>query len=878
MAAVSDLDQAIDRLSHAVRTQEDRKVVFLTGSGISAPNVPGTQEMVTILLDELGAKPASDLRASFGVLSDSDQYLAAAHELQRRRGDIGLAAAISKGVRRALNSSYTGSGTDLELIPDSAWNVPDAQRLLGELFAEIPPQQAGAVITTNFDPLTEVSFRRNNVAATPLAVPGAMAFPIDAICGPLPIVHLHGFWEKTATLSTAVQLETQRPQIERMITRLLDKAILVVMGYGGWNDSFTRALSQMIIEGHTTSLQTEIMWLQYGKQEGIASHPLLRSIQGQAGVSIYSEIPAVDFLEGVIKELSALNRPPKKSPLGWMPPASAATSPTTEDLRKYVEGAQPNWHTSGEMPMLRNALHAYEAVRTACADATSRLLVITGPAGEGKTTALLQVATKIAENLPDANVLYRNPGAPRVTSDWVNQIASENDLSVLFVDDADLIADQVHHATLNRDEAIKGQIIWVLALHTSYVRSGKIAPKLAAAHARTVEFEPFSADDAKELAAAWQRHRLLPEEYEAYPNQAIADIVSEAGASTSQGRSLFGSILHLWGSDDLEDRVGHMLTNVSRLSIAGVSFKQLLGSVALTQVAWDPEAENGEGLSVAALGALAKTTNHDIVRLVVEPLGREVGISQVGDRVYMRHPSIAKAVVDILRDRGELEGVAQNISHRGSLMRYSNAYYRPDFNSAYMLSRKLQGPEALAASLGAVHGAPRRLEPRVTAIATLRENGELKKAQKYAVTLAGSLEKYDDQLQTQRGFFVEWSVVESRLGNNQRALEMAIRAVSDQIPGFLSLDKLEYGLVNIAGASDKLAYAGVAGASVLRVATGKVLNRLPAGQIKFRHLAEVEDTSSLFEIGRDFRTAAEHFAPHGTTFRKMTSALRVNVK
>jgi hypothetical protein len=121
-------------------------------------------------------------------------------------------------------------------------------------------------------------------------------------------------------------------------------------------------------------------------------------------------------------------------------------------------------------------------------------------------------------------------------------------------------------------------------------------------------------------------------------------------------------------------------------------------------------------------------------------------------------------------------------------------------------------------------------------------------------------------------------VVESRLGNNQRALEMAIRAVSDQIPGFLSLDKLEYGLVNIAGASDKLAYAGVAGASVLRVATGKVLNRLPAGQIKFRHLAEVEDTSSLFEIGRDFRTAAEHFAPHGTTFRKMTSALRVNVK
>lgn len=230
---LSDLEYAIDRLSHVVAVEETRKVVFLTGSAMSTPQIPGTQEMVSLFLDTLSPEVAKNIRSTFTGLSAPEQYLKAAFEVQRRRGDYGLASAIGTGVRRALKTNYMSMESDTNTIPDTAWNLPPAQRLLGELFHKIPPQQAGAVITTNFDSLTEISFRRNNVPATPLAVPGTMAFPIDAICGPLPIVHLHGLWEKTATLSTAIQLDKERPQIERMITRLLDNAILVVVGYGG---------------------------------------------------------------------------------------------------------------------------------------------------------------------------------------------------------------------------------------------------------------------------------------------------------------------------------------------------------------------------------------------------------------------------------------------------------------------------------------------------------------------------------------------------------------------------------------------------------------------------------------------------------------------
>ncbi|GAB3523461.1 P-loop NTPase [Arthrobacter monumenti] len=871
---MSDIDQAIDRLSYAIQHEEDRKIVFLTGSGLSAPEVPSTKAMVSIFLNEVGNDPK--LKERVRTLSESDQYQAAAREVQRRRGDRGLAAAIGKGVLQALNSDAISAGVDPESIKDTDWNLPVAQKLLGELFSQIPHQQKGAVITTNFDSLTEASFNLHQISSTPLAVPGTQAFPIDAILGPLPIVHLHGSWEKTATLSTALELGKERPDIQRMITRLLDKSILVVLGYGGWDDSFTRTLTQMIKDGHTSSLETEIMWLQYGPQSGIKAHPLLNDINGIAGINVYCEIRAEDFLKGVIDEVGILKRASKTVPLGWSAaPSSTDNTFTKSTLLRYMDGAHPSWASAQQMPMLDNAIDALSTVKEACSSGDSKFIVISGPAGEGKSTALHQVAMKLVTEHPDANILNRNPAAPRITPDWIEYVAVSSDLSILFIDDADLVFDQVYQSHLALEEGTRGRIIWVLSMHTSYLRSQHVQNKLSNQNAIVLEFEQFSEGDALALAEAWQHHSLLPASYADYSKDAVASMISDAGES-SQGRSLFGSILHLWGGEGLYDRVNDLLARIARLAIAGISFKHLLSAVAVTQVAWDLEADQGAGLSLAALGVLANVTNQDVVRLVVEPLGREVGISQIGDRVYVRHPSIANAIYDILSGHEELESVVVDIARKGAAMRYSGDYTSADYACAYKIARQLSGGEALAASFAAVDGAPGRLEPRVTAIAVRRENGQLRTAQKYALEISKRLPEFADHMQFQRGFYVEWAVVESRLGNYERALNLAIHAVSDQVSGFLPLDKLQYGLVNIAAFSDKLVRSGGSSAVQLRQATGKALNRVPENSDRFSRFAELGDNSSLFTITREFRTAALAFAPSGATFRKMQEVIRLN--
>lgn len=213
-----DTEQAIDRIVHLISNEEDRKVVFLTGSGISRPVVASTEQLTDLFLEELGPS-SGQVRTRISSYSISDKYQAAAQELKQRRGERSLSAAVKKAVLKALDEDRRDEIKDLEHISPNDWNLPPAQRLLGELAAKIPRQQLGAVITTNFDPLTEAAFERNDVRNATLATPGNQAFPIDSVYGVVPIVHLHGYWVSTATLSTSMHLNNERPQIERMIWR-----------------------------------------------------------------------------------------------------------------------------------------------------------------------------------------------------------------------------------------------------------------------------------------------------------------------------------------------------------------------------------------------------------------------------------------------------------------------------------------------------------------------------------------------------------------------------------------------------------------------------------------------------------------------------------
>lgn len=819
------IDQAVDRIVHLIRHEEDRKVVFLTGSGMSIPQVPSTADMIELFLDELGTA-GNQLKPRLSTMSLSEQYQAAAEELKARRGDRGLSAAVKKAVLRALHPDRASALTNPDEITHADWALPPAQRVLGELAGRIPRQQLGAVITTNFDPLTEAAFEGSGVRIATLATPGNQAFPIESVLGVLPIIHLHGFWATTATLSTSMHLNTQRPNIERMLNRLLESSVLIVLGYGGWEDSFTRALSRMLEDGYMSSLETEIIWLQHSGPESVAAHPLLSKIQGEPGVNCYFHIGAQEVLGRVVEQLHTLDRANKITYPGWDGPPSEYGKPTRRQMVAYFNGAHPDWDISAMMPRLTNTRHVFDGLLRASENDDDAVILLSAPAGEGKTTALQQCAIDFASAHPESTVLLRRAGAPTITKEWIQHIRGASAQTIIFADDADLILDEVR-AELSADQpASSGQLVWVLAAHSTYAKSQVANRLLSLVRSIVIEFRPITSDDVTDLSQLWVNERALPPSLTNKTADEVSALVqSDLGPASSEA-SLFGSMLGLWHGEGLRDRVNDLLSKLSRFEVAGVNFRYLLAAVAITQYAWGSQGEI-EGISLAAFGRLAKVESEDVTRLIIRPLGREVGISQIGEKVFVRHPAIAEAVFEIFRESGELDGLVHEISRQGAVLRVDPDHTASDSNAAYRLARKLKGTAAVQAATGAIEGAADLLEPRVTLLATLRENDRADQASEYATALEKHLREYEDHRQTIRGFYVEWSVLEASRGHLDSALQLAIRSVSDEVDAHLQGKQLGYALNSIRRYAYRLSLANRPGAMELQNASKAVLGLLP---------------------------------------------------
>lgn len=836
-----DLERAIDRVSYLIEAEEDRKITFLTGAGISIPNMPSTAEFVEIFLGELG-KSSNSIRQSILSMDEGESYRHVASELKQRRGERGLAAAVRKGVLSALSSELINSASDTDKITYKDWNLPPSQKLFGELISGVPRQQLSAIFTTNFDPLTEASLEAQGVERVTLSTIATDTIDLDAVIGHLPVVHLHGFWEKSATLSTALHLNAERSGVERMINRVLQKSVLIVIGYAGWNDSFMRALSRTVEAGNMANLDAEVLWLSYSPESKLKSNSLVYNLRDKPGVNFYYGVDASKFLKGVISRISELKRDSHSSFVGWEVPPEIPSSPQRSASRAYFMGAHPSWSIAHSMPELSNTVSLKKWVRNLVQISTDNLLIVSAPAGEGKSTAMMQSAISVRSEHSDVNVQFRMPGAQAISPEWILYLRKEFPLSVIFVDEADLVVEEIDQALRDSADAVGGAIIWVLAMHSSYSRSSYVTRLTGHISHRVLDFERIDRADALTLAEKWVSSSILPLGLESSSADEMADRMIPKDGMHPNGESLFGAVLGLWKGDSLTDRVFELMNRLSKLHVSGVNFKYLFSAVAVTQFAWSGDSQR-VGLNVAVFAKLAKTDNRDVMGLVINPLGREVGISRVGDNLLVRHPSIAEAVMDILERGGEMSDLAYDIGRQGAKIRYSPNYSEEESKTAYRLTRKLVGESAVRAGMGAIDGAIEYLEPRVTMMATFRSNNDLERANDYALGLEKSLSRYQDSRLTSRGFYVEWSVIEAALGHLDLAIKHALYALSDNVEGPLQSRHLSYALNSLRSHARKLEVTGRSGARELSLAVEQI-SGLPSVQSSVRQKSDQRSSSA----------------------------------
>lgn len=386
---------------------EKKSVNFLLGSALTAPDgekmeagVPGVAAIIKRVENLFHRTPeASELSTELsGCSSDAARYQTAMEFLLHCRGQLALNEVIRDCVLEARTghpiSEIKTSGFEKLDQEVSNWHLRSGIRALGELVHEFPESFTGPILTTNFDPLIEISIRKAGGQAQSVFLTGDGAFDNVAGGNLYRVVHFHGYWHGSDTLHTPSQLSRIRPKLEGCLRDHLSKGVLVVVGYGGWDDVFSQTLLKVVSEGRSA---LDIIWCFYSSddQEILNRSQFFNTVapvlnQGMVvykGIDCHSLFPEV--LERVRKETVAT----QEEIVRITPRVSTQDTLTSSDeisIAEHTEAASYPINDEDEAfecdsPPSVSSWIGRSVELDKLADASARVVAITGMGGKGKS-------------------------------------------------------------------------------------------------------------------------------------------------------------------------------------------------------------------------------------------------------------------------------------------------------------------------------------------------------------------------------------------------------------------------------------------------------------------------------------------------------------
>lgn len=200
------------------------------------------------------------------------------------------------------------------------WRLPKGIDYLGRILTERPTAFGEQVLTTNFDPLIEVAVARHGGRCSSQSYKTDGTFDSLITEGStINVRHLHGFWrsnqgDNRSLLNSPEDLTKQRLVLSSSIADLVRETLVVVVGYGAWDDVFTGALSNL-----RTARQYEVLWAFYSDDNAElerASTSLTTKIGDTQSIVFYKGVDSNVLFPDLYDSLSPAKSPrPKASPL-----------------------------------------------------------------------------------------------------------------------------------------------------------------------------------------------------------------------------------------------------------------------------------------------------------------------------------------------------------------------------------------------------------------------------------------------------------------------------------------------------------------------------------------------------------------------------------
>jgi tetratricopeptide (TPR) repeat protein len=343
----------LGRLGEGLRSS-GREVVFVIGSGLSAPQnegepgVPTVAGVIGLIEEEFEGEEVDDLRNA--IAGAANPYQSAFLFLQGRRGQQGVNGVIRRAVVRARRLPADGSSGSYSISSSTAeascrsydedwsgWHLTPGMEALGQLAAEWPDRFGRTVLTTNFDPLASASIRAagGSYYRTILHRDGNLSQTTGTGTH---VVHLHGYWHGADTLHTPRQLGQARPQLRASLSTLLRDRTVVVLAYGGWDDVFTKTLLEVVADDGAFP---EIIWTFRDKAPRVRSdlQTMLDPGIDRGNVTFYAGVDAHVVLPALVDTWRRLENPTAVT-TAISTQIAAVISPTVE--APTVEDASPS--------------------------------------------------------------------------------------------------------------------------------------------------------------------------------------------------------------------------------------------------------------------------------------------------------------------------------------------------------------------------------------------------------------------------------------------------------------------------------------------------------------------------------------------------------
>lgn len=442
----------------------DRPIAFVLGSALSSPSVPDSAGVVAAAQAALSAYPSlrEALDQALAGAPWGEEYAVAMDLVRAQAGDEDATAVVRRSVHQARLPAAARFPDDHELELDlDGWQLTPGLAALGALLAEGTGGLQGPVLSLAWDPLLEVAIRRagGRVERRVLDSEGAL-HRTHGDGGGVELVHLHGFWRDPGSLAT-------RPTVQRLVDGLgplLRDHAIVVLGAGPRDDTVLQALVQIVAPDDA---QATLSWAFHSDdrvQVKADAAALLERVEPLVQVGRFRTFGGVDahaWLPALALALAppapepapeppapepepapppAPKPPPRPTLAGWTPiDRRLMAAPLDEAAWEgFLAGQTPSWGVvcSGrlaERDRVKELETALTSKRASKRGWSVHLLL--GPDGEGRSTTVRQVATRMARLGGPWRVLFHDGGGLRW--DQVGPTLEPGTRVLLVADDAE---------------------------------------------------------------------------------------------------------------------------------------------------------------------------------------------------------------------------------------------------------------------------------------------------------------------------------------------------------------------------------------------------------------------------------------------------------